>query len=205
MRSAVRRTTVVFAFALAVSTAGPANAAPTAVTFQCRGSAAGQTADFAMGQDVDSSAPSTVAAGAAFDVVIDPAPNTLPATASGYPVNSVRDVVLVMPVPGNASYTSAELTGGSGLHSTPSVSRDGDTISIAIPGPIPGGSDFELPTIIVRLTAGSSGTITSSLYGSGYSDPGLTFTASVTALFTVDAAVACHPEPNPTLTTTTIG
>nr|BFF00484.1 hypothetical protein GCM10020241_21590 [Streptoalloteichus tenebrarius] len=86
------------------------------------------------------------------------------------------------------------------------MAHQGSDIVVTIPGPIKGGADIELPTLHLGLTAGAQGTIESRLAGSGYDAPGLTFTATIqVAVFPVNAPVSCFPNPNPALTSTTIG
>jgi dehydratase len=208
MKLAIRRLTTVAVLAvvpvLVLSTT--ATAAQT-IAYNCRASAAGQTADFTLNQDVDSTAPATVAAGGAVAVVIDPAPNTIPASAGGYTVKNAQNLSLLIPVPANSTYSSASLAGGSGLNSTPTIALSGSNVVLTVPGPINGGSTFELPTVTINLTAGSSGTITTQLAGTSYDDPGLTVTANVNGPLgiPISAPAKCFPSPNPTLTTTTIG
>lgn len=208
MKLATRRLTAVAALAVApILALSSSAAAATTITFQCRATAAGQTADFSLGQDVTSSAPATVAAGGAVAVVLDPAPNTVPAEAGGYTVRNVQNLVLKLPVPANSTYVSATLAGGGGLNSTPTVALEGSNVVLKVPGPVNGGASFELPTVTVNLTAGGSGTIDSKLGGTSYDDPGLTFTANVNGPLgiPISAPAKCFPNPNPVLTTTTIG
>ncbi|WP_163511689.1 cyclase [Fodinicola acaciae] len=208
MKLATSRLTAIAALAVApiLAISGAAVAATT-ITFQCRASAAGQTADFSLNQDVTPSAPATVAAGGSLAVVVDPAPNTVPAEAGGYTVRNVQSLVLKMPVPANSTYVSATLAGGSGLNSTPTIALEGSDVVLKVPGPVNGGANFELPTVTLNLTAGGSGAIDSKLGGTSYDDPGLTFTANVDGPLgiPISAPAKCYPNPNPTLTSTTIG
>ncbi|SHF42888.1 hypothetical protein [Streptoalloteichus hindustanus] len=186
----------------------PATAAApgTTVTYQCRGSAAGQTADFELNQPLETSAPATVAPGGALTVVLDPAPIRIPGVVGGHKVKEVRNVKLQVAVPANASYASASLSGGSGLNSTPSVDHEDGDVVVTIPGPIKGGADIELPTLSLDLTAGDRGVIETRLTGSDHDNPGLTFTATIqVGVFPVNAPTTCYPNPSPTLTSTTIG
>jgi len=78
---------------------------------------------------------------------------------------------------------------------------------VTVPGPIPGGATFQLPALHLTLSAsGASGTaIATRLSGTSYSDPGLTFSATVRAgIFTVNVPTSCFPNPSPVLTSTTI-
>ncbi|MET9231344.1 cyclase [Lentzea sp. NPDC003310] len=183
-----------------------ASAAPQTITYKLRASAAGQSSDFTLDQGVDASAPATAAPGGAVKVTIDPAPNKIPSEAGGRQVREIKGLALKLPVPANSTFTAASLSGGSGLGGTPSVALQGNDVVLTVPGPIKGGADFELPTVTIDLQAGSSGTITTKLGGTSYDAPGLTFTAVVTVFgFPIDAAAKGYPDPNPVLTTTTIG
>ncbi len=202
MKSAVFAT-----LALLLATSAPASAAPHAITYQLRATALGQSAEFTLDQPVDATAPEAVAPGGTVTAVIDPAPNKVPAEAGGYTVREIKTITLSLPVPANATFQSATATGGAGLGSgTPTIALSGDDVVLRIAGPIKGGADFELPTITLTLTAGASGTITTQLGGTSYTAPGLTFTAGITAFgFPLDAPATGYPDPNPVLTTTTIG
>ncbi|MBE8517120.1 cyclase [Amycolatopsis sp. H6(2020)] len=192
---------------LPIALAAPASAA-TSVTFDCQANApiVGPQ-KVALNQDADVTAPPTVAPGGAFDVVIDPAPNTVPGEVSGNKVKNINTFALKIPIPANSSYVGADLTGGSGLGSTPpTISVANGVATLSFPGPIAGGATFELPTVTAHLTAGQSGTIQTKLGGTSYSDPGLTFKAvASTIIGDLTAPTACFPNPSPVFTTTTIG
>ncbi|WP_410621822.1 cyclase [Amycolatopsis sp. cmx-8-4] len=160
-----------------------------------------------LNQDADVTAPATVAPGAAFDVVIDPAPNEVPGEVAGNTVKNINTFALKFPIPANSTYVSADLAGGSGLGSTaPAIAVSGGVATLSFPGPIAGGATFELPTITAHLTAGAAGTIETKLSGTTYSDPGLTFNAVAgTFIGDITAPTACFPNPSPVFTTTTIG
>ncbi len=193
--------------ALPVALAAPASAATT-VTFDCRADApiVGPQ-QVSLNQDTEVTAPATVAPGGAFDVVIDPAPNTVPSDVSGNKVKNINTFALKFPIPANSTYVSADLTGGSGLGSTaPTIAVANGVATLSFPGPIAGGAAFELPTVTAHLTAGQSGTIETKLSGTSYSDPGLTFKAvASTIIGDLTAPTACFPNPSPVFTTTTIG
>ncbi|MGW3998371.1 cyclase [Amycolatopsis sp. NPDC004772] len=195
------------AVVLPLALAAPASAA-TSVTFDCQANApiVGPQ-KVALNQDADVSAPATVAPGGAFDVVIDPAPNTVPGTVSGNKVKNINTFALKIPIPANSSYVGADLAGGSGLGATPpKISVANGVATLSFPGPIAGGATFELPTVTAHLKAGQSGTIQTKLAGTGYTDPGLTFKAvASTIIGDLTAPTACFPNPSPVFTTTTIG
>ncbi|WP_329044309.1 cyclase [Amycolatopsis sp. NBC_01488] len=193
--------------ALPLALAAPASAATT-VTFDCRADApiVGPQ-QVSLNQDTDVTAPATVAPGGAFDVVIDPAPNTVPSDVSGNKVKNINTFALKFPIPANSTYVGADLTGGSGLGDTaPTIAVADGVATLSFPGPIAGGATFELPTVTAHLTAGQSGTIETKLSGTSYSDPGLTFKAvASTIIGDITAPTACFPNPSPVFTTTTIG
>jgi dehydratase len=181
--------------------------ADTAVTYNLQASALGQTANTTLSVQVAGSAPSSVAAGASFSVALSVGSITVPTSASGYTITQIQNIDLKIPVPANSTYVSSSLAGGSNFGSgTPSVSESGGLVDIAIPGPISAGTTFTLPTLTLGLTAGSSGsTVTTTLSGTSYSDPGLTFTAVLHVLFfNVNASTVGYPATTPALTTTTI-
>ncbi len=208
MKTALRLTgSLAVALLPLIALATPASAATT-VTFDCQANApvvGPQKVTFT--QDADVTAPATSAPGGAVDVVIDPTPNTVPATAAGYTVKNINTFALKIPIPANSTFVSADLTGGSGLGTTPpKIEVSGGVATLSFPGPIAGGAAFELPTVTAHLTAGSSGTIETKLYGTSYSDPGLTFNAVVSSIIgDITAPTACFPSPSPVFTTTTIG
>jgi dehydratase len=193
------------AAALVIVGAPQALAVPVDINFDCEADTPIGAQTSSLAQTVDATAPATVAPGEAFDVVVDPAPNEVPAESNGFTVENVHTFTLKVPVPANATPTGVDLTGGSNLGGTPTSSLDGDVLTIQFPGPIPGGSTFELPTITAHLTAGASGTVESTLYGTSFDDPGLTFTAVVSTIIgDISAPTSCFPNPNPVLTSTTI-
>ncbi len=196
--------TVVAAAAMAVVVA-PQAAAATDINFDCQADTPLGTENVSLTQTVDATAPATVAPGAALDVVVDPAPSQVPAEAAGFEVKEIRGFTLKVPVPTNATLTGVDLTGGTNLGGTPTWSQSGGVVTVQFPGPVPGGSTFELPTITAHLTSGASGAIESTLYGTSYDDPGLTFTTVVsTFIGDITAPTSCFPNPNPVLTSTTI-
>jgi len=208
MKSALTRAAVgALATAAAVlALAQPASAAAYDIVYDCEADTPLGAENLSLNQAVEASAPATVAPGGALDVVVDPGPNQVPSEAAGYDIKEIHSFTLKVPVPSNATLTGVALTGGSGLGPNPPAwSEDAGVVTVTFAGPIAGGASFELPTVTAHLTAGASGTITSSLYGSSYDDAGLNFTAVVsTFLGDISAPTSCFPNPNPTLTSTTI-
>ncbi|UVS77704.1 MULTISPECIES: cyclase [Actinokineospora] len=206
MKPVPRRTLSALAMAAAalVAFAPTAVAVPHTANFACEGDSPMGAQHFDFAQDAEVTAPATVSPGAGFTIVIDPAPNTIPSSVNGYTVRRVQNLALKVPIPANSTYVSATLSGGSNVGTT-NISVSNGIATITASGPINGGATFELPTVTARLTAGSSGTIETKLYGTSYSNPGLTFTAVVaTFLGNVNVPTRCYPNPNPVITTTTI-
>jgi dehydratase len=183
-----------------------ASAAPTDINYDCQADTPLGAQNATLTQTVDASAPATVAPGGALDVVVDPAPSTVPTEVAGFEVKEVKGFALKVPVPANSTLTGVDLTGGSGLGDTPPAwSESGGVVTVTWAGPMPGGSTFEIPTVTAHLTAGASGSIDANLYGTSYDDAGLTFTTVVSSfLGDISAPTSCFPNPNPILTTTTI-
>lgn len=202
----LKTATAVLAAVAASVVVAPTAAAATDIVYDCRGNTPFGAEYMTLNQTVDATAPATVAPGGALDIVVDPAPNQVPTEAAGYTVREVRNFTLKVPVPTNSTLRGVTLTGGSGLGSTPTWSQSGGVVTVSFAGPIAGGATFELPTITAHLTAGASGAIQSTLYGTSYDNPGLTFTAVVsTFIGNVSVPTSCFPNPNPVLTSTTIG
>jgi dehydratase len=192
------------AAALAVVGA-PTALAATDINYDCQADTPLGPQTVSLTQTVDATAPATVAPSGTLDVVVDPAPNEVPTEAAGQTVKEIHTFALKVPVPPNATLAGIDLTGGANLGGTPAASESDGIITITFPGPIAGGSTFELPTITAHLTAGASGSIDATLYGTSYDDAGLTFTTVVsTFLGDISAPTSCFPNPNPVLTSTTI-
>ncbi|MGW1895136.1 cyclase [Streptomyces sp. NPDC002004] len=202
------RTAIVGGLALAGLTMTPASAADAPLAFACQAKPpVGSAQTFDLSAGVEATAPESVASGSSFNVALAPQPLTVPGSVSGHTVKSIKNIQLTAAVPANATLTGESLSGGSNLGSgTPSVTVRGDDIVMTVPGPISGGSTFTLPTLTLNLTAGASGTtVDTRLVGTGYDDPGLTFTASVPILgFTVSVPTSCYPSPNPVLSSTAV-
>jgi dehydratase len=183
-----------------------ASAANQTITFKVRATAVGQTADLTLDQSVNSNAPATVAPGGALAVTIDPGPNTVPASGGGRTIQEINTMALKLPIPANSTFVSASLSGGAGLGTTPpTIGKVGNDVVLNVKGPLKGGASFELPTVTINLKAGTSGTIETKLGGTSYDAPGLTFNAVVVVIFPITAPAKAFPDPNPVLTSTTIG
>ncbi|MDI5964962.1 cyclase [Streptomyces sp. SL13] len=190
------------AMALAAS---PAVAADVPVSFDCQATPPiGSAQTFTLAAGVDGTAPASVAAGSAFTATLAPDPLTVPTTVSGDTVNSISDLKLSLPVPSGATLTGESLSGGTVSGATVAVS--GGDLVISLPGPIAGGSTFTLPTLTLDLTAGASGgTVQTQIAGTSYTDPGLTFNASVSiSIITVTVPTTCYIPDSPVLSSTSV-
>lgn len=182
-----------------------AGATPTA-TYACRADTKFGRHQLSLRQGVDARAPATVRPNTRFTIAVALLPGSLPGEVKGFKLREVRDLTLRVPIPANSSYVSATLTGGSGLNSTPTVHLEHGVAIVKVAGPIPGGSDYQLPSLSVRLKSGRAGTVIETrLKGTSYDDPGLTLQARIKWKFvTITSPVACYPDPNPALTRTLV-
>ncbi len=199
--------TLLTGLAVAGLAAGPAAAADVAVGLSCQATPPiGSAQTFTLNAAVNGTAPDSVASGSTFTVTLAPDALTVPGSVNGNTVNSISNLQLTVPVPANATLTGESLSGGSGAGTEATVAVNGNNVVVTVPGPIAGGSTFTLPALTLDLTAGASGgSVQTQIAGTSYSDPGLTFTANVTAsIFTVDVPTACYAPSNPVLTTTTV-
>lgn len=212
MKSPLRTGTRVLGIALLAAipllgTTLPANAAGTPITYDLQSTAVGQTANSTIPVTVNaSSSPASVAPGGAVTVTLATGSLTVPSSASGYTIQDIQGIALDVAVPTNSTYVSCSLAGGSGLGSgTNTCAQSGNNVVVTIPGPIAGGATATLPTLTINVTAGSSGSIDTTLAGTSYSDPGLTFTAVVSVFgFPVNAPTNGYPTTSPVLASTTI-
>jgi hypothetical protein len=172
---------------LATSTGGPAGAAVVSQGLDC-GIGGSQTSA------LSTTAPSTIAAGGTFQVVL--APSGPAGTASGA---EIKNMVTTFNVPSGASIVagSASTSGGSGTLGSVSTTISGTTVALKVPGPIANGKSFVNPTLTFSLKAtGSAGATIKT-----------TFRQS--AAYTLTAAgsvnVSCNATtPLTTLTSTTV-
>ncbi|TWD81978.1 dehydratase [Kribbella amoyensis] len=189
---------------VSLATALPAAAAEP-VSYACRADTKFGQHHVSLRQGADAKAPASVKPGATFDVVVDLKPGSLPGEVKGFKLKEVRDLALRVPVPANASFEGAFLTGGSGLNSQPTVEAGQGVVTLRVAGPIAGGAAYQLPRLTVRLKAGQAGAIETRLHGTGFDNPGLTLQAKIKWKFvTITSPVSCYPDPNPALTRTVI-
>jgi dehydratase len=185
----------------AVASAIPASAATQTAAFRCR--AAGMTGSFeaALSQEIDSKAPSTVVPGKDTTIVLAPSARSVPTL--GGSLKELKDITLKVPFPTSSTYRSSSLSGGFGLgHVT--LRESDQALIITATGPVPGGADYQLPTLKITVTANDRGDIQSILGGTSFDDPGLTFTAVARLDADADVATSCYPDRNLILTSTTI-
>ena len=197
--------TVAVAMGAVLLAAVPAAAAEQAVTYDCQATTGFGNTPATFDRTVEATAPETVAVGDEFSVSIASAPATVPTTASGLTVNSVRNFRSSYPVPAHTTLVSATLSGGDGLNGTPEVSVSGGTVLVTLDATIPGGATYTMPTLTLTLQATEEGVVETKLGGTSYADPGLFLITQVDFLgFALDAWTSCFPSPNPVLATTTI-
>lgn len=113
-------------------------------------------------------APAQVAVGAAFKVSFDPAP----ILALGEYNKELTDIEVAYKVSPGAQVLGYRLVGGSNLGAASfHVERRGAEFVVTSPDSIPGGVQFDLPTLEVKLRAPSSaGTVTTAPGGSSFTD-----------------------------------
>jgi dehydratase len=133
----------------------------------------------------------------------------VPSSGGGYSIGGLTNLQVSLAVPSGAAYVSTTLTGGSNLGSgTPTVSQSGSKVTLNVPGPLAPGSTATLPKLSITFMAtGGPGTLIESKFaGTSYSNPGLTFTVSVTGtpIGTITATSNCYAQPNPILATTEV-
>lgn len=151
------------------------------------------------------SAPATATAGAVVTGTGVAQPWTVPSDIAHAPVKEVRDFAIKLSV-SNATVLNATLSGGSNLGpGTPTVTRSGSTVTVNVPGPLTPGSIVQLPAINFTMKAGASGTIKTSLAGTGYDDPGITVTGIVNqAGNELTGPATCYAQSGAALTSTVI-
>jgi dehydratase len=183
----------------------PVQAAGDAVSYACRADTKFGQHQLSLRQGAEAKAPASVRPGADFYVVVDLKPGSLPGEVKGFKLKEVRDLSLRIPIPANARYVSAWLSGGSGLNSTPSIQASNGVATLRVAGPIAGGASYKLPQLTVHLKAGRSGVVETKLQGSSFDNPGLELQATIKWKFvTIKSPVKCYPDPNPALTRTEI-
>jgi dehydratase len=193
------------ALGAALVAAAPATAAPQAIVYPCQASTAFGPIETTFDQEVEATAPATVAPGGDLTVTVVTSPDQIPATVSGFPVTELKDFRLVFPIPANSTFVSAALSGGEGLGGEPVLTVEGTNVVVTLDSSIAGGADYTLPVLTLNLVAGETGTVDFALGGTSYADPGLSLTAVVDVLGTpLEAPTACYPSPNPVLSSTAI-
>ena len=194
--------------AAAVPPAAPAAAAvPVSLGCEARPPIGGPT-QFGLNAAIEPDAPATVVAGSTFVARLAPQPMTVPSSVDGRRVNELHDLRLKVAVPRGALLRSARISGGSNLGTgTPQVSVSGNVATVTVPGPLAGGSTFQLPTLHLVLTAtGLPGAkIITRLAGTSFTDPSLAFIANVkVSIISINVPASCVANPSPTFTSTLI-
>lgn len=176
------------------------------VTYKIKATASGLSGTDSVPESLTATAPATVKPSGKFIVSVSSAAISLPKTVDGVTIVDVKSVSLKVKVPANSSYVSCSFSGGSGIGTgTPKCSETNGAVTFSVPGPMDGGTTVTLPKMSVHLKAGTSGTISSKMGGSSYTNPGLKATADLTVLGgAVTATAVAYPDPNPVLTTTKI-
>ncbi|MEU7906541.1 cyclodehydratase [Actinoplanes sp. NPDC049118] len=192
-----------------LSLGSPAVAAPTPVTWDCQARPPiGGPQQLSLDTPITGSAPESVPIGSDFEIVAEPQPLTIPSSTGGYTVRHIKNLKVSTPVPAGAAFRGVTLTGGSNLGTgVPTASESAGMVTVTVPGPLAGGSTVQLPRIhlAVTATAPAGSAIVSTLAGTSYTDPGLTFTANVRVLFTsIDVPTSCFTSPSPALTSTVV-
>ena len=202
-RTTTRRAPIFVAALLAltpaVASAIPASAATQTAAFRCRAGGLAGSFEGMLYQEIGGKAPSTVAPGKDATIVL--APNATSVPTFGGSLKEVKDIKLKVPFPTSSTYRSSSLSGGFGLGNV-TLRESDQALVITATGPVPGGADYQLPTLSITVTANDSGDIQSTLGGTSFDEPGLTFTA--VAAPDADVATSCYPDPNLILTSTTI-
>jgi dehydratase len=176
------------------------------VTFNVKATASGLSGTDSLPETLTAAAPATVKPDARFIVSLSSGAISIPTSADGVTIVDIKSLSLKVKVPANSSYVSCSFSGGSGIGTgTPKCSETNGAVTFKVPGPMDGGTTVTLPKMSVHLKAGTSGTITSKLGGTSYTNPGLKGSADLTVLGSaVTATAVAYPDPNPVLTTTKI-
>lgn len=149
-------------------------------------------------------APAEVEAGSTFNAVVSPGAITIPTEQSPATISSITNVKMRIPVPANAQFVSASLSGGINTGSgTPTVARQGNIIEVSMPGPLVAGSVVTPPVVTAILKAtGPVGSTIQTKISEASSPQGYTLT--VNSNFGAIPTECVPAAPNPALATATI-
>ena len=196
------------ALALPASAAPPATAAaPRVLSYNCQGQTPiGPVRGFAYQDLYSATAPTQVQSGQVFNIVIRPDFNRLPQTIDNRLVHFVRNITLSVPLPSNSTVQGYYL---SGAYRTGPVSAyiSGGNMVLNIPGPLSPRSPFRVPDVTLKVKAGPSanGPVKTTLGNYSTSNPSLTFDARIRGRRVLaDVPTGCYPQPDGTLTSTTV-
>jgi dehydratase len=164
----------------------------TTVPYECRTVVGGEWVPIVgHTRDYTVSAPAEVRRGVPFTVVVDPAPAS---TNAAY-IQQIKDVRVAVKLPADATLLGWRLTGGSGVGAGPTVSVSGDQLTVTAPGPLAGGTVYDMPAITLYLVSlRAPATVTTAPGGTSFAQPGFAFTRQVVG---EDGwgPLECFPDP----------
>jgi hypothetical protein len=154
----------------------------------------------AQNQDVQfrATGPDSAEAGSTVTLKLEQNSPTLPSSASGIAVNSYKDMETIVDIHG-ATVTAAQISKpGANLGAgTPTATVSGNTVSLKVPGPIPGGTTITTPEVTITVTATATAGAT---LGLKPSSPFYKVTASTSAVGDVQATCTATNPAQGTLT-----
>ncbi|UGY93010.1 hypothetical protein [Streptomyces gobiensis] len=149
---------------------GHATAKTVTVDYNCRSRYEGEWFPVTYTKDFTTSAPATVRKGQMYNVTFDPSPiKALPEFNK-----MLTDLTVAYKVPKEARVLGYRLTGGSNLgDARVRVQRTGNEFTITSDGKFRGGTEFDLPNLVVKLQASAPrGTrLTTGAGGSSFERP----------------------------------
>ncbi len=221
-RCAVASTVALAVVSVVNATTGSPALAQTPTPLTCRSTSSLGNFGSSVTSQVDvSGAPSESLRSGTFTVSYADPGQTVPTTDQGYPVTAESAIRLVIPLPVQAAFVSATLSGGSNVGAGATVAQQADPSSPSgldlvetVPGPIGSGQSYALPTVNLTLTA--SGPVGASIVtdlldvqpvgpAPASADPALTSHLAVTGPSgSVDITTGCWPtSPTPTTLSST--
>ena len=136
-------------------------------------------------------APAEVRRGVPFAVVVDPAAAS---TNAAY-IQQIKDIRVAVRLPADAVLLGWRLSGGSGVGTGLTVSVSGDQLTVTAPGPLAGGTVYDMPAITLHLVSlRAPATVTTAPGGTGFAQPGFAFTRQVVGEDTW-GPLECFPDP----------
>ena len=149
--------------------------------------------------------PSSVHAGATFQATITLDPTVIPAQQQGYDLKGLVEAHHIIELPVGVTYLSASFIAGSGAPGfvTNSVSiayfqNIHNSISYDWKGLIPGGTQGQLPSMVLTLRAPATGVSPLQFFKGGYNNTSYG-TKIVTSVINLgQASTVCYPYPSGT-------